>query len=215
MTYRITLSFDNGPAAGVTAQVLSVLRKHDIRATFFVVGAQLESPQARELMHQAFAEGHWIGNHTYSHSQSLGTLRESGVAVREIKDAQDQISAVAHPSRLFRPHGNFGQLGPHLLNSEALQYLMQERYTCVLWNVIAREWERPNDWVEPALQECRSRPWSMLVLHDIETGAMAHLDEFICKAKEEGASFHQDFPPDCVPLDRGREVLPLSPYVSI
>ena len=53
-----------------------------------------------------------------------------------------------------------------------------------------------------------------MVLHDLPTGAMDHLESFLDRAREAGARFHQDFPPDCVPIRSGEIVLPIEPYVS-
>ena len=81
---------------------------------------------------------------------------------------------------------------------------MAERYTCVLWNAVPRDWVDPDGRVETTLQLCRAQAWSLLVLHDYDTGAMRHLERFIQRAREEGFEFQQDFPPECVPLRRGQ-----------
>jgi hypothetical protein len=75
--------------------------------------------------------------------------------------------------------------------------------TCVLWNAVPRDWEDPQGWVETALAQCLERPWTLLVLHDLPTGAMARLQSFVTAARELGLAFRQDFPPDCVPIRRG------------
>jgi hypothetical protein len=69
---RITITFDNGPTPGVTERVLDVLARRDIRAPFFVIGQQLRDQRALEIMHEAQAAGHWIGNHTLTHAVGLG-----------------------------------------------------------------------------------------------------------------------------------------------
>ena len=84
----------------------------------------------------------------------------------------------------------------------------------MLWNAIPRDWDDPDGWAERALAQCRSQPWTLLVLHDLPTGAMNHLDRFINRAIEAGARFQQDFPPDCVPIRSGEIVLPIQAYVS-
>ena len=69
---RITLTFDNGPEPEMTSLVLDVLRKQAVQATFFVIGRNLERPGARAVVERARAEGHWIGNHSFTHRISLG-----------------------------------------------------------------------------------------------------------------------------------------------
>ena len=210
----VTLTFDNGPEPRVTPQVLEVLGKEKIRATFFVLGAKLADPARRKLAEQAHAEGHWIGNHTMSHGVPLGNLNTPGAASREILDAQKLVGELAHPDRLFRPFGGGGALGPHLLNDEAVQTLKDERMTCVLWNAIPRDFAEPDSWIERALEQCRAHPWTLLVLHDLPNGAMKHLSEFISGVRREGGRFRQDFPPECVPIRCGEVIQDLRTYVN-
>lgn len=211
---EVTLSFDNGPEPGVTEQVLEVLKQEQILATFFVLGAKLVDPARRKLAEHAHAEGHWIGNHTLTHARPLGTISDPGAARREILDAEMLIGELAHPDRLFRPFGGGGALGPHLLSAAAVDVLKKERMTCVLWNAVPRDWQDPEGWVERALEQCLAQPWTLLVLHDLPTRAMSRLSGFISSAREHGASFRQDFPPECVPVRRGEVIRELAPYVS-
>ena len=208
----ITVSFDNGPDPEVTPFVLDILRQHGINSTFFVLGNKLR--QHRKVTERAHAEGHWIGNHTYNHNIPLGLSSESGAARSEILRTQELIGDLAHERHLFRPFGGGGQLDQRLLNREALACLIEGRFTCVLWNVIAQDWNYPEGWVDRAMQLCFAQQHALLVLHDLPTGAMSDLDRFIGAAKDGGAVFQQDFPENCVPLERGRLVLAIEPYLT-
>jgi hypothetical protein len=53
-----------------------------------------------------------------------------------------------------------------------------------------------------------------MVLHDLPSGAMRHLETFLDRVGDVGARFRQEFPPDCVPIRSGQIVLPIEPYVS-
>jgi peptidoglycan/xylan/chitin deacetylase (PgdA/CDA1 family) len=211
---KVTLTFDNGPEPGVTEHVLSVLEKQRIRATFFVLGAKLADPARRRLAERAHAAGHWIGNHTLTHGTPLGEIREKGRARSEILDTQELLGELSHPDRFFRPFGGGGALGPHLLNAEALDTLKVERMTCVLWNAIPRDFAEPDNWVERALEQCRSQEWTLLVLHDLPNGAMKHLPSFLDAVRKDGGTFTQVFPPDCVPIRAGRVIAPMESYVT-
>ena len=211
---KVTLTFDNGPEPGVTERVLEVLKTEGIAATFFVLGAKLADPARRKLAERAHAEGHWIGNHTMTHGVPLGNIREEGKARSEILETQKIIGELAHPDRLFRPFGGGGALGPHLLNSEALEVLKEERMTCVLWNAIPRDFADPEGWVELALEQCAAQAWTLIVLHDLPNGAMTHLPRFIKALGQRGAVLRQSFPPECVPLRRGEALTALAGYVS-
>jgi peptidoglycan/xylan/chitin deacetylase (PgdA/CDA1 family) len=210
--FDLTLTFDNGPDPDVTPLVLDVLKRRDIRSTFFVIGKRLEAHRA--LTERAAAEGHWIGNHTYTHSGPLGARHEQGLAEREIGQTQELLGPLAHPHRYFRPQGGGGKLGPHLLTAEAADFLTRGNYTCVLWNSIPRDWDDPDGWVDRALAHCAQQPWTLMVLHDIASGAMRHLDRFLEQVAEKGGRLRQDFPPDCVPMADGIATSAFARYVS-
>jgi peptidoglycan/xylan/chitin deacetylase (PgdA/CDA1 family) len=211
--FDLTLSFDNGPEPEVTPGVLDVLAARDIRATFFVLGSKLATPAGRALAERAQAAGHWIGNHTWSHGQPLGHRPGPEVAEAEIGRTQAELGALSHPDKLFRPHGG-GTVGPQLLSRAAADMLRAGGFTCVLWNAIPRDWAEPDAWVETALEQCASQPWSVMVLHDIPSGAMKHLPRFLDTAHSAGARFRQDFPAEVTPILRGRARADLLDIVS-
>jgi len=212
MAPRVTLSFDNGPEPEVTPGVLDVLRARGLRATFFVLGHKLAAHRA--MAERAHAEGHWIGNHSWSHSGPLGE-RPGEDAEAEILRTQDLIGDLAHPDRLFRPQGGGGALGPHLLSGAALDLLVRGRFTCVLWNAVPGDFRDPEGWVERALDLCRGPAPVALVLHDLPNGAMRHLDRFLGRLADRGAHFEQDFPPACLPLRSGVATGPIADYVTL
>lgn len=212
--FDVTLTFDNGPDPQATPLVLDVLAKRQLRTTFFVVGEMLDAPGGRALAERAHAEGHVIGNHTWTHSGPLGTRAEADIAEREIGRTQQAIGALAHEHRYFRPQGGGGALGPHLLNAQALDFLQRGKFTLVLWNAIPGDWKDPDGWVERALAQCRAQPWTLLVLHDIASGAMRHLEGFLDALAMSGGRIRQDLPPDCVPMLDGVVVHPIENYVT-
>ena len=212
--FDLTLSFDNGPDPEVTPRVLDILRERNIKTTFFVIGEKLADPARRHLTERAHAEGHWIGNHTYTHSIPLGLQSSLETADREVSRTQDVIGDLAHAQLWFRPFGGGGNLDDRLLKPSVVQRLRDDKFSCVLWNAIPRDWADPDGWGERALAQCRSQDWTLMVLHDLPTGAMSHLDTFLDRVAEVGARIRQDFPPACVPIRRGEIILPIESYVS-
>lgn len=212
--FDLTLTFDNGPEPAVTPRVLDILRDHAIKSTFFVIGEKIAEPERRRLAMRAVEEGHWIGNHTFTHSVPLGQQHDPDAAEKEIGRTQAIIGDLTHPSRWFRPFGGGGNLDDRLLKPSVVDHLVRNKHSCVLWNAIPRDWADPDGWAERALEQCRTRAWNLMVLHDLPSGAMDHLDDFLEHAARAGARFRQDFPPDCVPIRSGEIVQTITPYVS-
>ena len=203
MSPVVTLTFDNGPTR-VTAQVLDVLAERGLRASFFLVGKQLQRPGARAFAERALGEGHRIGNHSLTHSTQLGVGDDPGAAAREIDEMQRLLGDLVRGERFFRPFGGGGIIDANLLGRHALQRLVQGEYTCVLWNSVPRDWENPASWPETCLADVADRPWSVVVLHDLPTGAMDRLPAFLDALDARGIEVVHELPEECVPLRLGR-----------
>ena len=207
----VTLSFDNGPEPEVTPGVLETLAKHAVKASFFVMGRKVATAEGLALAMRASAEGHWIGNHTYSHTQPLGELDRVS-ALREFEQAEQSLAWLPQRPRLFRPYGRAGKLGKHLLHPAVVERLVSGSYSTVLWNCVPGDWRDPEGWVTKALRQCRSRDWSLVVLHDQPDAALQHLDRFLSTLKDLNVPIVQQYPDDCVPIREGRIVGPIEPW---
>lgn len=211
---RLSLSFDNGPFPGVTPSVLDELARRELTASFFVCGKDAVDPEKRAILERARAEGHRIGNHTQTHTIELGTTTDAELPRAEIGAAQEALGELAEAERWFRPYGGGGIIGPRLLSRSAVDYLCRGGYSVVLWNCVPRDWEDPGGWPERALTEMTRQDWTLLVLHDIPTGAMNALPRFLDDTLAAGVEIVSDFPPDCVPIHRGTVVRPLQDIVA-
>ncbi len=99
----VALSFDDGPDPHFTPAVLEILRRKNVSATFFVVGINAEENPG--LIRREYADGHVIGNHTYSHP-NVATISEDATK-RELSATQRLIeNATGHATTLFRPPYN-------------------------------------------------------------------------------------------------------------
>ncbi len=176
------------------------------------MGRKAVTPEGSLLVRRASAEGHWIGNHTFSHAAPLGRL-DGAAALSEFERAEQALAWVQQPRKLFRPPGS-GQLGKHLLHPAVVEKLKAEGYTCVLWNSVPGDFRDPEGWLERASADCQSHDWTLLVLHDLPNGAMDHQDEFILRQHREGFELTHQFPRESVPILDGEVVLPLDPYVN-
>ena len=209
---RLTLTFDNGPDPDCTPAVLDRLREREVPATFFVCGLgnrlhpamRAERKEGRRILERAHAEGHWIGNHTLTHTVELGTTRDPEVIEREI-GGNDEILGALNEHKLFRPYMGGGILGTRTWSPEAVEYLCERGYTAVLFNCVPRDWEDPAGWPDVALGEMEALDWTVLIVHDVARyGGMEELGRFLDQAIARGVEIVQDFPDDCVPIREGR-----------
>lgn len=126
----VALTFDDGPSSQFTAQLLDGLKDRGVKATFFVVGENLESPEGKALVKRMADEGHLIGNHTYHHVDLSSLPKEE--AEEEIRKTSDLIrEASGVETDYIRPP--FGALPKEEIFEEELLY--------VKWTVDPLDWK--------------------------------------------------------------------------
>lgn len=104
------LTFDDGPSANNTPKILDILKENNIKATFFVIGSMVK--QNPEMLKREKAEGHTIGNHTYSHDYGYLYSSQDNF-LNDLKKNEDTISSVIgdYDKKLIRfPGGSFNRL---------------------------------------------------------------------------------------------------------
>ena len=211
---EVALSFDNGPDPEVTPMVLDVLARRGVKASFFVLGMHLASRERMKLAERAVAEGHRVGNHSYTHRVPLGLDTTPEAVEREIGATERILGALAQNPKLFRPFGGGGKIGPHLLSPAAVEHLTANHYTCVLWNSVPEDWIDQDAWCGRAIADAASREHTLVVMHDILPRAMTHLDGFIGALLDAGHRITDTFPAECVPIEGGEIVRDISGFVS-
>lgn len=154
---KIALTFDDGPDPVYTPEILSILNKYHVRATFFVVGAQAEKYPA--LIHRIKAEGHTLGIHGYQHRLVwlLGPL----ASIREVKRGTQVIHQIIGSSPLFfRPAWG-------VFNLCSLIYLWLGEQKAVLWSFMSGDWlikATPASILDKVTH--RVKPGAVIVFHD-------------------------------------------------
>ncbi|MGL6125938.1 polysaccharide deacetylase family protein [Chryseobacterium artocarpi] len=124
-TKEVALTFDDGPTE-FTPQFLDLLQKHQVKATFFCIGKQIE--KYPETFQRIIAEGHTIGNHTFSHSNATGFLSASKM-VKEIESCDEVMKQIGNiKTDLYRPP--FGVTNPSIAKA-----IKQTHKTSIGWNV--------------------------------------------------------------------------------
>ena len=169
----IYLTFDDGPSNNVTPQVLEILERYNVPATFFVLGTRAE--MYPELIKQEYEAGHYIANHGWSHTYST-IYASSQSVINEYNKAESQIQiALGIPdfhSYLFRfPGGSSG--GPYNdIKAEAKRELENMGIASTNWNCLTGDAEggkRTTDQLLSRLEETSAGYTSLVVLmHDTD-----------------------------------------------
>ena len=148
----VFLTFDDGPTPGVTEWILSTLDKYDAKATFFVLGKNVE--MYPDLYKRILDAGHKVGNHTYSHQKGWGMSLER--YTEDVDFANDLIH-----SELFRP--------PYARITPAQARFLGQRYKLVMWDIISRDYNRrlsPRTCLKNVTKHLA--PGAIVVFHDSE-----------------------------------------------
>jgi peptidoglycan-N-acetylglucosamine deacetylase len=130
---KIALTYDDGPNDPHTPQLLEVLAKHGVRATFFLIGRYVQ--QRPDIVREIVKAGHAVGNHTFTHP--LLIFKSKSEIRKELSDCSQAIAnAVGQKPDLFRPP--FGGRRPAVLRI-ASELALQP----VMWNVTGYDWNAP------------------------------------------------------------------------
>jgi peptidoglycan-N-acetylglucosamine deacetylase len=184
---KIALTFDDGPNDPYTPQLLGILARHNVKATFFMLGRYV---QARpDLAHMVADAGHVIGNHTFSHSNLI--FLSANRVKKEIEDCRRALhDAVGQHSCLFRPP--FGGRRPASLRTARALGLQP-----VMWNVTGWDWKAPSaEYIEQKVA-ARLRGGSVVLLHDgghervgtDRSNTIIATDRIVARYKAEGYVF--------------------------
>ena len=123
---EIWLTFDDGPTPEVTPWILFVLKKENVKATFFLVGKQVE--KFPELLGAIIKDGHTIANHSYSHKNGWFTNNE-----KYLKDIEN-CQALMPNNKLFRP--------PYGKITKAQIIALKKKYRIILWDVLSYDFQQ-------------------------------------------------------------------------
>ncbi len=173
----VAVTFDDGPSSAYTPQVLDILRRHGARATFFVTGRN--ASHNRSLLARAVAEGHEIGNHTYSHIKM--TASGSATIAREIERTSEIIREATgfYPTAMRPPYG--------AVNSNLVEQMYQNYgMHTVLWDVDTRDWQHPGVATVVERAVGRAQPGSIILLHDIHASTLDAVEDIIVGLKARG-----------------------------
>ncbi|MGX4600654.1 polysaccharide deacetylase family protein [Faecalimicrobium sp. JNUCC 81] len=178
----IALTFDDGPHPKETNQVLDVLKKYDVKATFFIAGKHAN--WYTDPLIRANKEGHEIGNHTFSHPD-ISNLSSSQIEEEILKCEETLMKHIGKKTTLFRPP--FGSY-----NEKSLSEIAKKLgYKIVLWTTVdAKDWKNPPPSQISDTIVNNVKNGDIVLLHDYATdNTVEALDLLIPKMIEKGFKF--------------------------
>src|SRR6184192_1713873 len=150
----VALSFDDGPHPAFTPQVLEILKQHEAKATFFLIGERaLRYP---EVVARIREEGHEIGNHYLRNGATLGHSNEEFMG--NLEKTERAIGA-GEKLELFRPPGGVAW-------ARQIRLARERGYTCVLGCAYPHDPMHPPVWYIRWLVEKNLVPGAIVILHD-------------------------------------------------
>ncbi|MEL7378766.1 MAG: polysaccharide deacetylase family protein [Pseudomonadota bacterium] len=155
---RVALTFDDGPHPSLTPQLLDILAARGARATFYVIGRN--AARYPQLLQRIAAEGHEIGNHTWSHPSLYGH-GEASLLNQIDRTAQVVADAVGRPPVTMRPP--YGNIHPW----QARALYQARGVPSILWSVDPLDWQRPGSWVVADRILRGSHNGAVILSHDI------------------------------------------------
>jgi peptidoglycan-N-acetylglucosamine deacetylase len=177
---QIAISFDDGPAHEYTAEILEVLKLNNVPAVFFCIGKNIAGNEI--LLKQIAADGHIIGNHSYSHHFWFD-LFSTQKMLQDVEMMKEMVkNTIGAEPRLFRP--------PYGVTTPNMKKVMQQgNYTAIGWNI--RSLDTVIKAEEKLLQKINERlqPGAIVLLHDTSKTTLSVLPQFIASVRSKGYEF--------------------------
>lgn len=180
---NIYLTFDNGYEEGYTDDILDVLKKKEVPATFFVTGHYVKSEP--DLVKRMVDEGHIIGNHSYHHPDFSVISKES--MKKELEDLEKAVAEVSEQDNLkyLRPPRG-------IFNEQTLDWSYELGYLHIFWSLAFIDWEtsKQKGW-EYAFNQIMDQihPGAIILLHTVSSDNAQALERLITELHKQGYAF--------------------------
>ncbi len=181
---KLYLTFDAGYENGCTAKILDILKKHEVKAAFFLVGNYIQ--QNPDLVKRMVEEGHIVGNHTMHH-WDMSKLSEKAAFSKELQDLEGlykDTTGQEMPKYYRPPQGIYSE--------ENLKMAQELGYKTVFWSLAYVDWNNDS---QPTAEQAfskllpRTHNGAVVLLHSTSKTNGEILDELLTKWKEQGYSF--------------------------
>jgi peptidoglycan/xylan/chitin deacetylase (PgdA/CDA1 family) len=174
---EIALSFDDGPNQEYTPKVLSTLAQYNAPATFFVIGKNIQGNE--NILKQIDAEGHAIGNHSYTHSYFLDFKSVRGFKDELNRTAESVFNITGKRMKLFRPP--YGVTTPHLVKAARML-----NYRVIGWSIRSLDTTADTAQVITDRVQKQIKPGAIVLFHDTTDKTVEALKQMLDFAKENG-----------------------------
>ena len=178
---EIALTFDDGPHAKLTQELLKTLKLHDVKATFFVLGKNAK--RYPKIIHDINNAGHTIANHSHNHNNLPKYSNKHGE-----NEIVSGFNAVVEVLGGIAPFFRFpyGAKTKHLSN-----FLKQNDYATFFWDVDTLDWKikNPEELLNFALSETYKMKNGIVLFHDIQPQTIAMMPFYIETLRSEGYQF--------------------------
>ncbi|RUT10126.1 hypothetical protein DSM106972_006210 [Dulcicalothrix desertica PCC 7102] len=177
----IALTFDDGPWPQSTPAVLDILKKNNIKGTFFIVGQMLK--EHPDMGKRVVAEGHVIANHTWHHWYHYMNPQAAAFEIDNTSNLIYQVTGVK--TSLFRPPGGIKTNGPYA-------YAKNQKYATIMWSSDSSDYARPSvpKLISNVMRE--AKPGGIVLMHDgggNRSNTVAALPQIIDNFRKQGYRF--------------------------
>ena len=176
----VALTFDDGPHATNTPRLLDILRSRNVKATFYVIGKCVDLYPT--IVRRTVAEGHEIGNHTYTHTKLSGLSNDR--VLDELKKTDEAIfrASGVHPRTMRPPYGA-------LLQSQREMVHNTLGYPTIMWSVDPLDWKRPGPSVVTSRIMAGTTNGGIILVHDLHGSSVDAMPATIDALLKKGYRF--------------------------
>lgn len=171
------LTFDDGPVLGVTESLLDLLKKHNAKATFFIIGTRAEREPA--LMRRINSEGHTLANHSYNHP-NFNEISDKAQQEQVLKTNQIIAQTTKSSCLLFRaPQGRW--------NLKLLYFLWKEKITAIHWSRDSLDFKKePAEVIINRFKQNAVNAGDIILFHDDNDLCISVLEQLIPHWQSQG-----------------------------
>lgn len=189
------LTFDDGPNPSITPKVLDILQKEDIKATFFVIGKNVDSYP--DIVKRAYEEGHYIANHGYDHNNTH-LYKNNESFINEVKNTDIAIGKAIgvenYCAHVFRFPNGFMSPSNKSKKKEAAVLLSQMNYTYIDWNCLNNDSVKKyssSQLLNNLKKSSKNKNTLVILMHDTKdvSNSSLVLEDSIKYLKSEGYTF--------------------------